>query len=182
MKRIALIFAVSISMLACNQSQKDEDTSKKIGNIDTVSTNTLKPDTTTIKTSIPKPDTTTVKTINTVSPESLQNFWVLESVDGKLLNPNDFPNGMPYFELNLAKNKVSGYAGCNGMNGSIKVQGKNIIFGKLITTKSTCSVQDFENSYLDGLSGHKVPYTIEGTKLYLTVEPKRIFIYRKIQQ
>jgi putative lipoprotein len=107
---------------------------------------------------------------------------VLESVDGKPLDPKDFPNGTPYFELSTKKNKVSGHAGCNGINGSIKVQGNNIVFGKLATTKATCAAKDFENDYLKGLSDHSVPYRIEGIRLYLTLEPNRMFIYRKIQQ
>jgi heat shock protein HslJ len=186
MKTISLIFTVSISILACNQSED-----KEIGTYEPVNTATNKPDTTTATTKItntdnpapsPAPDTTAKKTIAPAPNETLQNFWVLESVDGKPLNPKDFPNGTPYFELNVKKNKISGHAGCNGINGSIEVQGNNILFGNLITTKATCSAQDFENRYLNGLSGHKVPYTIEGTKLYLTVAPESKFVYRKIQQ
>jgi heat shock protein HslJ len=182
MKRIALILAVGISILACNQSED-----KEIGTYDSVNNATNKPDTTTAttkitNTNIPAPDTTSQKNIATAPKETLQNFWVLESVDGKLLNKDDFPNGTPYFELNLKKNKVSGHAGCNGINGSIKVQGNNILFGKLIATKATCTAQDFENKYLDDLSGHKVSYIIEGGKLYLTVASQTKYVYRKIQQ
>jgi heat shock protein HslJ len=189
MKTIVLIVAVSTLLLACNQTEE-----KEIGTIDSTNTNTVKADTTTINTNPVKtdtgtintnpvnPDTTTQKIVTTAPTVSLQNFWVLENVDGKPLDPKNFPNGTPYFELNVKKNKVSGHAGCNGINGSIKVQGKNIAFGNLITTKATCSAQDFENSYLSGLSDHTIPYRIEGAKLYLTLEPNRIFVYRKIEQ
>jgi heat shock protein HslJ len=180
MKEIVLIITVSISISACNQSEE-----KEIGTYDSATIATNKTDTTktTItNTSIPQPDTSTQKTVTAVPAESLQNFWVLESMDGKPLNQNDFPNGMPYFELNLKKNRVSGHAGCNSMNGSIKVEGNNILFDKIITPKTTCSIQDFENRYLNGLSGKKVSYTIEGGKLNLTAATNRSFIYRKIQQ
>ena len=186
---IALIVAVSTSIVACNQTED-----KEIGTIDSTNTSTVKVDTTTINTNSVKADTATINTkpvnpdtaiqriITTAPTASLQNFWVLESVDGKPLDPKNFPNGTPYFELNVKNNKVQGHAGCNGINGSIKVQGKNIVFGNLITTKATCSAQDFENSYLRGLSDHAIPFRIEGAKLYLTLEPNRIFVYRKIEQ
>jgi heat shock protein HslJ len=102
-------------------------------------------------------------------------------VDGKLLNPSEFPNGTPYFELNVKKNKISGHVGCNGVNGSIKVEGSNITFGKMVTTKSTCAAQNFENKYLKDLSGKTIPYRIEDVRLILTAGSASQYVYRKMQ-
>jgi heat shock protein HslJ len=183
MKRVALFLVTGFLMLACNQTED-----KEIGEYQPVDNTATRADTTTATATTPTATTTSVPTADTaqksVAPvpnETLQNFWVLESADGKQLDPKNFPNGTPYFELNTKKNKISGHAGCNGINGSIKVEGNNIVIGKLISTKATCAAQDFENSYLKGLSDHTIPYRIEGTKLYLTLETNRMFVYRKIQ-
>ena len=106
MKRVALIFATGFSILACNQSED-----KEIGEYVPVNNTATKPDTTTTTTTpTPTATVTTVPTVDTaqksiatVPNETLQNFWVLESVDGKPLDPKDFPNGTPYFELSTKK-------------------------------------------------------------------------------
>lgn len=188
MKRPSLILAVSISLLACNQSED-----KEIGTVESVNPSAAtKPDTTKTTTTSPdvaKVDTTT--NTNVVSPDTtqkttapattLQNFWALESVNGKLLNPAEFPNGTPYFEINLKKNKISGHVGCNGVNGSLRVQGNNVVFGNFVTTKSTCTAQNFENKYVKDLSGKTVPYRIEGVSLILRPGPNSQYVYRKMQ-
>ena len=189
MKRIALILAISSAMLACNDSED-----KEIGTVESVNpTAAGKPDTTAKSPTVTKVDTTTTATTttNVVSPDTtqktaapavtLQNFWALESVDGKLINPAEFPNGTPYFEINLKKNKISGHVGCNGVNGSLKVQGNNIVFGNWVTTKSTCTAQNFENKYVKDLSGKTVPYRIEDVRLILIAGPNSQYVYRKMQ-
>ena len=188
MKRVSLILAVSISLLACNQSED-----KEIGTVESVNPSaSTKPDTTAASPSVAKVDTTKTTTpTNAVSPDTqktaapvvtLQNFWALESVDGKLLNPTEFPNGTPYFEINLKKNKISGHVGCNGVNGSIRVQGNNIVFSNFVTTKATCPAQNFENKYVKDLSGHTIRYTIDANaRLILIVPPNSQYVYRKMQ-
>jgi len=188
MKRIALILAISSAMLACNDSED-----KEIGTVESVNPSAAtKPDTTAATTStVTNVDTTT--RANVVAPDTsqktapakpvtLSNFWALESADGKVLNPAEFPNGTPYFEINLKKGKISGHVGCNGVNGSIKQQGNNIVIGSLVTTKSTCAAQKFEDKYLKDLSGRTIPYTIDAAaRLILTPGPNSQYIYRKMQ-
>lgn len=173
---------------ACNQSEDKSDAGKNMTPADTVRTDTVKPDTTRLNkldtTKLNKAsaaaDTTTKKTEKPVR-ENLQNFWALETVDGKPLAPKDFPGGTPYLQLSLTKNTVSGYAGCNSIKGSIKVEGATITFGELATTKSTCGMQEFENNYLNSLSGHKVHYALQVGRLVLTTEQNKVFIYHKMQ-
>ena len=167
MKRITFAFAIII-LFACNQS-KDKNKKEEPGDIDTIKTKILNADT-----SVMNPDTTTVTV-------SLENFWVLESVNNELLNPDAFTAGLPYMQINLAERKVSGYAGCNGMNGSVTRQGNNILFGKITTSKNSCNNIDFENRYLKDLSGQKIAYTIQNGKLFLKASPGTEYIYRKIQ-
>lgn len=176
-------------VIACNQAQNNSDADKKIGPTDTVSISAPRPDTISINNPPPVADTATKKTLaDTTSKntgaarhESLQNFWALETVDGKSLDPKNFPGGTPYLQLNLAQNKASGFAGCNSMNGSFKVEGSMISFGKLATTKSTCNMKEFENNYVNNLSGHKVHYVLQAGRLVLTTEQKNVYVYHKMQ-
>lgn len=57
-----------------------------------------------------------------------------------------------YFEI--TNEGVSGSAGCNGFNGEVTIEGNNISFGPLATTRRACAeeVMSYENAVLDILS------------------------------
>jgi heat shock protein HslJ len=112
--------------------------------------------------------TTTDTTVNLAdSTEKLHNFWVLKTVDDVALNAAEFTGGSPYLNLDLENNKVSGYAGCNGINGTVKVETNKIRFGKITTTKMSCNSIKFEKGYLDNLSGRTVTYELSPGQLKL---------------
>ncbi|HET9826348.1 MAG TPA: META domain-containing protein [Chitinophagaceae bacterium] len=188
MKLIVLFLVV---FMACNQSENKSNSDEKLTPADTVRQVSLtapKLDSSTIKNSPPAADATKRSVADTAAKksenpvhESLQNFWALETIDGKALNAKDFPGGTPYLQLNLAKHVVSGYGGCNSINGSIKVEASSITFGQLTTTKSTCIMQEFENNYVNSLSGHKVRYVLQAGRLSLTTEQNKSYIYHKMQ-
>ncbi|MEO6166246.1 MAG: META domain-containing protein [Chitinophagales bacterium] len=114
-----------------------------------------------------------------LSDYRLHDIWVLESINDKKLKQEDFMKGLPQLELNLTEKKVFGHTGCNNLNGSLEVLGKKIQFGNLATTRMACKNMEFENRYLNLLSGQTVTYRIEPGKLYLQVSPDSVFIYHK---
>jgi heat shock protein HslJ len=115
-----------------------------------------------------------------LSDYRLHDIWVLERINDKQLKSSDFMKGLPNLELNLTEKKVFGHSGCNTLNGSLEVQGKKIYFGRMVTIGMACTNMDFENSYLNGLSGRTVDYKIEPGKLYLRISNDSMFIYRKV--
>lgn len=115
-----------------------------------------------------------------VSDYRLHDIWVLEKINDKTFKSADFIKGLPLLELNLTEKKVLGHTGCNNLNGSLEVLGNKLFFGRMVTTRLACTNMDFENSYLNSLSGRTVGYNIQPGKLYLRIGNDSMFIYRKV--
>lgn len=65
--------------------------------------------------------------------------WVLSSLTGLKGALSQFSKGMPNIDLNATANSISGFGGCNTLNGSFAiVDGKKIKIEKLGTTKMFC--------------------------------------------
>lgn len=110
----------------------------------------------------------------------LNDIWVLERINNNILKSEDFMKNLPQLELNLAQKKVFGHTGCNNLSGAMEVQGKQIRFGMLLTTKMACPTMDFENRYISNLQQRTIPYKIESGKLQLQVAADTAYTYRKI--
>jgi heat shock protein HslJ len=163
------LFLGCIFLLCCKQFSKKNNTSTAV---DTTITNLL--------TEPIIPDSTSQVNQSGDTAVSLHNYWVLEAIGDSILNPAEFTGGTPYFQLDLEKNTVSGYSGCNGMNGSLKVQGKKLVFGKISGEKRECNSIKFEKNYLNNLSGRTISFQIRSGKLELKVADGSTYIYRKM--
>lgn len=108
---------------------------------------------------------------------ALYNKWILESVNDRPLQAEDFMKGPPELEFDPATMKVVGHSGCNNIAGAIEVQGHRIDFQPMIATKMACPGMEFEHQYLTRLSG-SVGYRIDEGKLHLQVSPDTTYIYR----
>jgi heat shock protein HslJ/uncharacterized membrane protein len=112
----------------------------------------------------------------------LTGFWVLEGLNNTVFNPADFGGGMPYLELNVQRKKIAGYAGCNGVNGSLSIKEKNISFGKITpSTTISCPNIDLENTFLKHFSGKEVGYDFRAGRLVLQATADSAYIYRRIR-
>src|SRR4030095_15166213 len=129
-KRILSIMLVCIYTVACNQSEnKDEQAI---------------PNTT---------NTNTAESSLTVSPPAtpstnLQDIWVLDSINNMAPDSNYFAHGTPVFDLNPEKKTVSGHTGCNGLNGTLKVESEKLFFDHLQVSKQVCKDKGFEKKLL----------------------------------
>ncbi len=110
----------------------------------------------------------------------LHDIWVLESINGEQVERTDFTKGLPQLEFMPAYNKVMGHTGCNAMNGTIKVLGKRIEFGRLSTTRMYCPDGGFEGRYLGSLQLKTHRYTIGQGKLQLQASRDTVYQYRKV--
>ena len=115
-----------------------------------------------------------------LSDYRLHDIWVLEKINDKTFKSADFIKGLPLLELNLTGKKVLGHTGCNNLNGSLEVLSDKLIFGRRISTRLACTNMDFENSYINSLSGRTVGYNIQPGKLYLQIANDSMFTYRKV--
>ena len=117
------------------------------------------------------------------SSGSIQDIWVLDSINKKAPDSNFFAHGTPYFDFNLEKNTISGHTGCNGLNGKVQATGEKLIFDSLVlASKEVCKDKGFEKKLLSGFKSGKTSYKILNDKLYLNVGTGSEFIFRRIRR
>lgn len=109
----------------------------------------------------------------------IHDVWALHELNGEEINPKKFPREFPHFEFDLAQQKMSGFAGCNQVNGNIRFDYNKIIIEPLISTRMYCSeTSDIENEILKILRNNPV-YKIKDSDLYLEI-PGGSIILRKV--
>lgn len=112
----------------------------------------------------------------------LNDIWVLESVNNKILSAPDFAKGLPRMEFNLQANKMSGSDGCNNIISSIEIKGDRIKFSAFAGTKMACANNSVEKIFNELLSNKLVDYYLENNKLilYLEDDSKLNFIRKQL--
>ena len=78
-----------------------------------------------------------------------ENFWVLDVLDGQMVDEFGNTDREIGFKLDPATNRVSGYAGCNNFMGDFTLKdGNRISFSNLGSTKMACQDLSFNESDL----------------------------------
>lgn len=114
---------------------------------------------------------------------TLTDVWVLDSANGKPASAATFaPNGLPYFDLSLETNKVSGYTGCNGVNALLQAEGEKIKFDSVVIDKRPCKNKAFEKKLMDAFQSGKMTYSIVNDRLHLIMGSNTVYIFRKIRR
>lgn len=92
---------------------------------------------------IPSTEKETLTRIGTNPPQqaSLNDSWVLKTLN-KIDAVNSFNGDLPKIEFNDADKKISGFGGCNQINGSYQTVGNQISIGPLISTRKACKGAD----------------------------------------
>ena len=165
-KKIVFGMLIGISAVACNQSGEEEQQATQ----NPTNTNTAES-----PLIVPADPTQTTS-------GSLQDIWVLDSINNIAPDSNQFARGTPYFDLNLDKKTISGHTGCNGLNGKLKVDGEKIRFDSLAVAKDVCSDKGFEKKLLSGLRSGNTTYKIVNDKLHLNVGAGSAFVFRRIRR
>jgi len=108
----------------------------------------------------------------------LHDIWALESINGEEFVKDDQTNNHPVIEIYLEEERVHGNAGCNTINGKVKIDGSNITFSEIITTEMACP-GNFEYRFLTALQSVD-NYKIEKLRLFLYEGEKVRLVFRKI--
>ena len=95
--------------------------------------------------------------------ERLYQTWVLEYIDNEQQFALNYTKGIPYFKIDLIKNKITGFDGSNSLSSKIEVKGNRILFGRLTNTsynslQSAALINQF-------ISNHLVDYFFREDKL-----------------
>lgn len=89
-------------------------------------------------------------TRNRVEATSFEGSWNIIEVKGENII---YENALPFLSFNVAEGRLSGNAGCNTINGEMKldVAAGSISFGPVAATRMYCPDMDMENSVLGAL-------------------------------
>ena len=88
-----------------------------------------------------------------------------------------FQDNLPYFELDVANERISGFAGCNHFNGAFKMaNGKIEVNGPLAMTKKLC-MDNGENSIIK-LFNNADSYQIGNKELILYTEGAKVLSFK----
>ena len=156
---------VYFSLAACHQSENNETQATETS----TATSSLE--------SLITPDVTQT------TSGSIQDIWVLDSINKKAPDSNYFAHGTPYFDFNVDKNTITGHTGCNGLNGKLKVNGEKLTFDSLVlSSNEVCKDKGFEKNLLSGFRSGNTSYKILNDKLYLNVGKGSEFIFRRIRR
>jgi heat shock protein HslJ len=156
-KRSLSIVLACVFGIACNQSE-DKDATATSTTESSLSTS-------------PSPTTST----------TIQDIWVLDSLNNKAPDSNYFSHGTPYFDFNLDKKKFSGHTGCNGINGKLNEVNGKLIFDSLHFSTEVCKDKGFEKALLKAFRSG-VKYNIVNDRLYMNIEPKTVYVFRRIRR
>ena len=156
-KRSLSIVLACVFVIACNQSE-DKDATATSTTESSLSTS-------------PSPATAT----------TIQDIWVLDSLNNKAPDSNYFSHGTPYFDFNLDKKTFSGHTGCNGINGKLSEVNGKLVFDSLQFSTEVCKDKGFEKKLLKAFKSG-VTYTILNDRLHMNIDPTTVYIFRKIRR
>lgn len=90
---------------------------------------------------------------NYVPNYKLNGSWTILEANGVKINQNDFPDKEPFLTLDLFKQNVSGYDGCNNFQGKVNYKTDQITFGPTAGTLMACPNMELSNKITGSLSG-----------------------------
>jgi heat shock protein HslJ len=108
----------------------------------------------------------------------LHDIWALESINGEKFVRDEQSGKHPVLEIYVKDERVHGNAGCNTINGKVKIDGNKISFSQIIMTEMACP-GDLEYRFLSAL-GSINNYKIERLKLYLYEGVEEKLVFRKV--
>ncbi len=101
------------------------------------------------------------------APSQLNTIWALKQLNGKVISKAQFPRQLPYIDVNMRDNRVTGFTGCNRFSGAMQVTASTIKLGPLMSTKMACeTIMSIETDFLNGLQTADT-YKIDGKNITL---------------
>lgn len=109
--------------------------------------------------------------------KDLNASWILESMEGVIVEPDAYNKNRPALELNTAEMFYQGSTGCNNIRGQFEATASAIKILPGAMTRMHCEKSN-ESEYLELL--HKVDgYKIESGKLILLKQQQPVMIFKK---
>jgi heat shock protein HslJ len=110
----------------------------------------------------------------------IQDIWVLDSINFEKVEAKKFPQGLPTLEFKLEDGKLSGFTGCNYLNGSYYRVGKEMQFSEMALTMKSCMDMKGESDFVDLLNKKRYYYSLKNGQLIFEHRDKSKIIFRKV--
>ena len=110
---------------------------------------------------------------------ALNGKWILEKINNRILQSNQFTNGLPEITLQMTKGLLSGHDGCNQISAGFEVLGSKIKFKSFVSTKMACPDNKPENEFSHLLNNQTVDYYFKGGQLYFYLPDDSIVLFRR---
>lgn len=99
-----------------------------------------------------------------------EKYWKLKTLEGQDIKMGVNQEGEIYFTLKTQDNRVTGFAGCNNISGTYKLEeGNRIRFTQMASTLMSCPDVDFNEAEFLKVFELADNYTIDGDVLSLNV-------------
>lgn len=111
----------------------------------------------------------------------LQDIWVLTALNGKPVLADGVSRDRPRLEISLTEGRVTGTTGCNRLNGRVRADTRQILFGPLAATRMACpnDTGNTENAFLAALR-EPLTYRVGEGKLTLLRDKTPILVFKKV--
>ncbi len=119
-----------------------------------------------------------VTTVGKVESE-LRDIWVLQEMQGFVVDTTTFPIDIARLELNPADSSMMGTTGCNNINGlMIAKDDRSLQFGPIASTKKYC-IEVPEAQFLDYLTQTR-RYSRDGLELTFYNDSTMVLKFKKV--
>ncbi len=129
---------------------------------------------------IPNANTAISKTADLVENSNLKlkGVWVLEELNGKKANKDNFNNMLPLIEILTNTNRFAALLGCNRTNGDIFLEKDKLQFMNIASTKMACGENNKEPELIVALESVST-YSIDENKLILSNSSGKKLVFKK---
>ena len=105
--------------------------------------------------------------------------WVLVEMKGVPVQQSGGRNDA-FIRFNVPERRFNGNGGCNQMSGNYTLDGKEIHFGEVLSTKMACADIEFETAFLSTLNSVE-KYEMKGNDLLLKKNKEILLVLRPRQ-
>jgi heat shock protein HslJ len=129
----------------------------------------------------PQEQATTPATNTSAVKMSIYGTWVLHAYNSTIQDKAEYPRGLPYMTIDSANKKISGFAGCNGIEGTYSIAGNQISISSLTKGDVKCNAQKADDAFMSFFSGKTQGFEFIESFLYFRGTDGKNFTFRKIQ-
>lgn len=112
-----------------------------------------------------------------VRDEPLEGKWKI-SIYGLDWNGSGNADNHPYLNFQYESSRVTGFAGCNDLNGTYSKDGFRLSFSEMAVTRKMCADMSFEDSLLQLLPGNTFHYGYYRNTIILQNEQTLIRLFK----